>query len=415
MDGLTWVVLIGAALMALLFSIVHYTLRDPSRVRLERAFSGRRGGRLKHLDRHLDEMLLATALVRGMCYLLLALVILRAFGGPTHWPGQLGALAVAGCLVAVFGVGLPHPWARYAGERTLAMTWQYLLWPVTRALRAMDMPVRRLSGHHDQENGRTTEVEQEILQLASEGHAEGQVDADEREMIESVIEFGDIRASEVMTPRTDIEALPVGATRADCRETVTRVGHSRIPVYEDTLDKIVGVLYAKDLLATEADGPFHLRSVMRKPLFVPETKEVGDLLEEFRTRKVHMAIVLDEYGGTAGLVTIEDLLEEIVGEIADEYEATEPEMLRRLDDRTFEVDARMYVDDLNDELKIALPEDEDYDTVGGFVFSTLGYIPATGETFDHDGVRFTILDAEQRKINRLRVEQLTGQAAESES
>jgi len=421
-DGLTWVVLIGTTLMTLLFSIVHYTLRDPSRVRLERVFAGRRSGRLKYLDEHLDEMLLATALVRAISYLLLTLLVLRAFGGPADWAGQLGALAAAGGLVALFGVGLPHAWARYAGERTLAMAWpivlagQVVLWPITRALRALDMPVRRLSGHHEPGNGRaTTEVEQEILQLASEGHAEGQVDADEREMIESVIEFRDIRASEIMTPRTDIEALPVDAARTACREAVARVGHSRIPVYEDTLDKIVGVLYAKDLLVTEADGPFDLRSVMREPMFVPETKVVGDLLDVFRTRKVHMAIVLDEYGGTAGLVTIEDLLEEIVGEIADEYEPAEPEMLRRVNERTFEVDARMYVDDLNDELKIALPEEEDYDTVGGFVFSTLGYIPAAGETFDHGGVRFTILDAEQRKINRLRVEQLTGQAAKSES
>jgi len=246
-------------------------------------------------------------------------------------------------------------------------------------------------------------VEQEILQLATEGQAEGGLDADEMEMITSVIEFHDSRVSEIMTPRTDIEALPVGASRDQCVQTVLEVGHSRIPVYEETLDSVVGVLYAKDLLAVAPGNGFELARVMREAFYVPETKAISDLLEEFRSQKVHMAIVLDEYGGTAGLVTIEDLIEEIVGEIADEYEQIEPEMFDRVDARTLEVDARMYIDDLNDELTVDLPEEEDYDTVGGFVFSTLGAIPAAGEQFDYEGLQFTVLEAEPRKINRIRI------------
>jgi magnesium and cobalt transporter len=265
--------------------------------------------------------------------------------------------------------------------------------------------VRRLSGHREELNHKTTVLEQEILQLASEGQAEGVVNPEEMEMIESVIEFGDLSAGEIMTPRTDIVGIEAASTQEECRKTIVAAGHSRIPVYEETQDRIIGVLYAKDLLSIDpAESEFSLRRLMRKALFVPETKPLGDLLKEFKTQKVHMAIVLDEYGGTAGLVTIEDLLEEIVGEIADEYELAEPDMLRRLDPRTVEVDARMYIDDLNDALDITLPEDEDYDTVGGFVFSTLGYIPDSGEEFDYHGLHFTIVEAEERKINLIRLQ-----------
>ncbi|MFW6154450.1 MAG: hemolysin family protein [Planctomycetota bacterium] len=409
MNGSEWIVLFGAVLIALLFSIAHYTLRNPSRVRLERAFAGpRRAGWLRQLDEGIDQWLLVTALVRTVMYLLVMLEVVR-LRGVDGWRGDLIALAVAATLVSVFGIGLPHAWAKYAGESALVMLWPAIriaavvCWPITRTLKAMDVPVRRLSGHTEPENGRASEVEQEILQLASEGQAEGELDPDELEMITSVIEFHDSRVSEIMTPRTDIRGLAVTASHDECVRTIMEVGHSRIPVYEDTLDSVVGVLYAKDLLGVESDAPFDLAATMRKPFFVPETKAISDLLEEFRLRKVHMAIVLDEYGGTAGLVTIEDLIEEIVGEITDEFEAPEPEVFQQIDESTFEVDARMYIDDLNDEMPIDLPEEEDYDTVGGFVFSTLGYIPAAGEEFEYDRATFTVLEAEQRRINRIRI------------
>ncbi len=411
MEGIVWVVLAGATLLTLLFSIVHAALQNPSRIRLEAAFTGPGNGeRLKNLDRLLPELLLTASIVRTVCHLLLALAVLRVMGMPESWAGGLGAVGVAAIVVTVFGVALPQAWARYAGERTLALAWPvltaalFVFWPITKMLHALDLPVRRLSGHHEAENGKTTDVEQEILQLASEAQADGDVDPDEMEMIESVIEFHDIRVGEIMTPRTDISALSQETSRADCVAAIVRIGHSRIPVYEESLDKIVGVLYAKDLLPVPDSEDFDLRKVMRAPFFVPETKVLSDLLDQFRTQKVHMAIVLDEYGGTAGLVTIEDLLEEIVGEITDEYESAEPEQLKRIDPRTVEVDARMYVDDINDELHISLPEEEDYDTVGGFVFSTLGYIPTVGEEFEHAGVQFTVLEAEQRKINRIRIQ-----------
>ncbi|MCK4602564.1 MAG: HlyC/CorC family transporter, partial [Phycisphaerae bacterium] len=217
--------------------------------------------------------------------------------------------------------------------------------------------------------------------------------------------FGETQAGEIMTPRTDIFALPVETPREKAAERIVRAGHSRVPVYEGDLDNIIGVLYAKDLLApTDPPQQAHLREIMRKPYFVPETKVLDDLLREFKARKVHIAVVLDEYGGTAGLVTIEDLLEEIVGEISDEYDADAVAPMNRIDSRTAEVDGRLYIDDLNDAMNLAIPEDEDYDTVAGFVFSELGYIPAVGEEVSSHGAKFTVLAADERKITRLRVE-----------
>jgi len=143
---------------------------------------------------------------------------------------------------------------------------------------------------------------------------------------------------------------------------------------------------------------------MREVYFVPETKPLRALLHEFQNQKLHLAVVLDEDGGTAGLVTLEDILEELVGPIADEYEKTPPESSRKIDETTIEVDARMYVDDLNDEYALDLPEDEDYDTVGGFVFSRLGYIPKAGERFDYDNLTFTIASAEPRRVKRVRIQ-----------
>ncbi len=178
-------------------------------------------------------------------------------------------------------------------------------------------------------------------------------------------------------------------------------GHSRIPVFRESLDEIVGLLYVKDLIPFLGDGDaFDLAAVWREPLLVPETKSVREMLAEFRRRQVHLAVVLDEYGGTAGLVTIEDILEEIVGEIHDEYEekSEEPTLELDPDGRSAVVDARMHVDVLNDAMNLDLPDDGDYETLAGFVFSKLGHIPVAGETFEDCGCSFEVLKAERTKV-----------------
>jgi CBS domain containing-hemolysin-like protein len=247
------------------------------------------------------------------------------------------------------------------------------------------------------------ELEQQILEMVSEGELHGAVDEEEKEMIESVIELTDTRVEEIMTPRTDVVAIPRDASLDEVLGTVRAKGHSRIPVYDDTIDTILGVLYAKDLLLRDERVPFDLSAIMRKVLFIPESKLVRELLREFQEQKLHIAVVLDEYGGTAGLVTIEDILEELVGEIRDEYDPTAPAELKLIDEGTAEVDARMRIDDLNDQLDIELPEDEDYETIGGFVFSRMGKIPKVGERYEHDNVAIQVIAAEARRIIRLRL------------
>jgi putative hemolysin len=241
---------------------------------------------------------------------------------------------------------------------------------------------------------------------------EGTMDEEEQEMIENVLELSETTADEIMTPRTDIVAVDVDADLETVLKTVIGAGHSRLPVYEENIDKIVGLVYAKDLLTIvgKRAEDFRIRDKLREAYFVPETKPLRALLHEFQNQKLHIAVVLDEYGGTAGIVTLEDILEELVGEITDEYEKTPAEPIKRIDKNTIEVDARTYVDDVNDQLEAELPEDEDYDTIGGFVFSRLGYVPKAGESFEYENLSFTITSAEARRIRRIRIQKATEKA-----
>ncbi|MHC4569596.1 MAG: hemolysin family protein, partial [Planctomycetota bacterium] len=255
------------------------------------------------------------------------------------------------------------------------------------------------------------EKQEEFLTGLEQHRTEGALDEEEQEMIENVIELSSSTADEIMTPRTDIIALEVNSDLQKVLETIAVAGHTRVPVYEDNIDKVIGLVYAKDLLTQigKDSAEFKLRDKIRQAYFVPETKQLRVLLHEFQNRKLHIAVVLDEYGGTAGIVTIEDILEELVGEITDEYEETPAEPVKKIDEDTIEADARTYIDDLNDEFELNLPEDEDYDTVGGFVFSRLGYIPKTDESFDYENLKFTIASAEARRIRRIKIRKVTQQ------
>jgi magnesium and cobalt transporter len=190
------------------------------------------------------------------------------------------------------------------------------------------------------------------------------------------------------------------------KEVIAESGHSRIPVFEGSLDHIVGILYARDLIKLVGEPPekFNLRAALRPPLFVPETKLLRDLLRDFTLHKVHIAIVSDEYGGTSGLITIEDIFEELVGEISDEHEPEEPAMLKRIDDQTVEADGRIAIDELNRILGLNLPEDAGYETLAGFVSTTVGRIPELGATFEYETTRYTVIDAEPQRVNRVRIE-----------
>lgn len=253
--------------------------------------------------------------------------------------------------------------------------------------------------------GAPVRSEEELKMLVEAVEDEGAIEEDEREMIDSIFEFSDTLVRQVMVPRVDMHTSEIDATLDDLVDLVLQHGHSRIPVYQGTIDTIVGVVHAKDLLRSlrqpEASAP-DASEIMRPAMFVPENKMVSDLLQDFQEQKQQMAIVRDEYGGTAGLVTVEDLLEEIVGEIQDEYDQEEP-MVTKGDDGQLLVQARMSISDLNEDLDLGLPEG-DYETVGGFVFGLHGTEPAVGDAVRYNGFVLTVMEKDGRRLSRILIE-----------
>jgi CBS domain containing-hemolysin-like protein len=224
-------------------------------------------------------------------------------------------------------------------------------------------------------------------------------------MISAVIELSESRVHEVMVPRIDIIAIQASAPLQEAVELIISEGHSRIPAYETSIDNVTGILYAKDLLPylrPDGEPPAQIRPLLRAPVFVPESMSIDDLLHEMRRRRVHLAIVLDEYGGTAGLVSIEDLLEEIVGEIQDEYDAEEP-MVVKLSDNEARIDGRAPVDDLVElfDLRLDDADEEEYDTVGGLVYHHVGGIPKVGDRIRLDGLTLTVESTDGRRVGKV--------------
>jgi len=241
--------------------------------------------------------------------------------------------------------------------------------------------------------------------IVERGGEQGVLEAEEEQMIHAVIELGDRRLHEVMVPRIAIVALPASASLDEAINVVVEEGHSRIPIFEESIDQVIGILYAKDLLPilkNGSDARPALRSLLRTPVFVPESMTIDDLLHEFQRRKVHIAIVLDEYGGTAGLVTIEDLLEEIVGEIQDEYDVEEP-MLVRLSTDEVRIDGRADVDELAEafDTELGLEDGAEYDTVGGLIFHRLGGVPKPGDQVSVDGLILTVESTDGRRVGKV--------------
>ena len=413
MDDVGWSVL-GIVLLAgvsLFYSLNSFALRTFSFVKLQEAFKeANKDSRLDAFVEKNDKLIVTCSLFRLIANIAILVVMVNLL--TAQGIGFVPIFFIAVFLFVVFSFAIPYSWAKYAGESVLARTRLVLeisarlTMPLLYLMDLHDAFVRRLAGvtetTPDQEQ---EEKQEELLGIVEQGRMEGVVDKEELEMIENVLELSDTSAEEIMTPRTDVIALEVDTDLPTVLKTISQAGHSRIPVYEKNIDNIIGLVYAKDLLSEigKDEEKFKLRDKIRKAYFVPETKLLRILLHEFQNQKLHIAVVLDEYGGTAGIVTIEDILEELVGEIVDEYEQTPPEEMDRIDETTVEIDARMYIDDLNDQFDLQLPEDEDYDTVGGFVFSHLGYIPKTGETFEYENITFTVKAAEARRIKRLRI------------
>lgn len=411
----------------LFFSVNAVALRIFSHAKLQEAFKAAKKRDdskdiIERLIENEDRLILTCALYRlifnmGILLILVAVLVNPGRSEPPMNPalGYGLTFIAAIAIFSIFSLAIPHAWAKYAGEKILCRSYRLLIFtafivsPALYIFKLYDGLVRRLAGIAETTPEEQHEEKQEEFLTDLEQHrTEGTLDEEEQEMIENVLELSNSTADEIMTPRTDVVAVEVDSDLSKVIETITSGGHTRVPVYEDNIDNIIGLVYAKDLLAEIGKEPadFKLREKIRTAYFVPETKRLRVLLHEFQTQKLHIAVVLDEYGGTAGIVTLEDILEELVGEIADEYEETPPEPIKKIDPDTIEVDARTSIDDVNDEFELSLPEDEDYETIGGFVFSRLGYIPKANESFDYEDLKFTIASAETRRIKRIRIQKI---------
>ncbi|RII26838.1 MAG: HlyC/CorC family transporter [Geobacter sp.] len=264
-------------------------------------------------------------------------------------------------------------------------------------------------------SGRRKITEEEIQELMDAGEEEGLINEEENEMIRSIFALRDTTAREIMVPRTDMACVPIDATVQEVLQAIIDCGHSRLPVYDGTTDNIIGLIYAKDYLKYWGmdESAVDLKRILRPPYFIPETKNLEELLQEFKKKRVHLAIVVDEYGGTSGLVSIEDLLEQIVGDIQDEYDIEE-EWLTEEAGGSVVVDGRLPIEELEGHFDVEI-EREKFDTVGGLLFHLTGRIPAVGEEVESDNIRFTVLEADERRVSKVRVSRILPATAESEA
>ncbi len=375
-------------------------------MRLSLRLVAERNGRAGSLGRYLDDPLLFFVPVRvllAFCWGLIVVLLARGVGlaGPYQ---TLTVILVAGLLFIACEQLIPLLIVRRDPERVLEV-----LLPTFSAIARVVQPatnglvkivaVRR-------ERGPVTPEAEDVQEEAADayleaGEQEGLIERDERRLIQSIVEFGDTLVREVMTPRPDIVALRAEATLAELRVLLREQTYSRIPVYKENLDNILGFVFVKDLIQLTGAEDRAISSLMRPAYFVPETKQVSDLLKEFQRQQVQIAIVVDEYGGTAGLVTLEDLLEEIVGEIRDEYdEETEP--VTEEGNGVFVFSGKVNIGEIVDRLGVEI-EPEGFETVGGFLLSHLGRVPTVGERFDLDGLAIEVLEAERRRVNKVRM------------
>jgi len=419
-DAVDNIVLLTSAILVIVTVAAGTAVRSFRWPRLQRLVgTGRRIERIEAILKDEQWLLDGLLILRLVGSITLLLALTGRFNSgegaipddPSRFLGDLG-VALLVFLGGVYGVvrGL----ARRAPERTLLCLLQparmlaTAVSPVVWVMDGIGKVVARAFGI--QGKGEEEEAVEDILDAVSEGERDGVIDDEEREMIENIIEVRDQEVTHVMTPRTSVFGLDHDTPLREAVASVVEHGHSRIPVYEGTIDNICGILYAKDLLRhwtgeNGSGGPL-ASDLMRPALFIPETKNTSDLLEELRRDKVHMAIVVDEYGGTAGIITIEDIIEEIIGEIQDEYDNDEDEVFPLkfiAEENAAEVGARVHIDELNDALNLELPEDDGYETVGGFLFQRMGRVPEAGESCDFENVHFQILDADERRIHTVKV------------
>ncbi len=417
MDAGGWlglVLLLIALALLVLVAAAEAGVASASRARV-RIMAGKGIPGAEALQAHLEDrhrLLGSLAVARNLAIVasvtLGLFLVLRETG---HTWAALAVTALASLAVLALLQAIPRFLVAESPE-----SWGLRLSPLIRALNLafshpawlLDLPGRGLMRLRGRRSRALDEIPEgdDLVRLMEIEEDNGGFEESERKMIRGIINLEETSVHETMVPRIDIAAVDTEATLDDATRIIMDKGYSRVPLYEETIDNVVGILYAKDIMKYLASSgsdrsAVKLRDLARPPFFVPESKKVDELLADMRLNKVHIAIVVDEYGGTAGLVTIEDLLEEIVGEIEDEYDREEP-TVQKIDEGDVIVDARVGIDDLNDLLGVQI-ESEDFDTVGGFVYHHLGKIPIVGDEVQADGLNLRVLSVLGRRIKKVRV------------
>ena len=316
-------------------------------------------------------------------------------------------------LLIIFAEVLPKFFANVAPHKLFKIIIPPLYWinifffPISELLNEL---IKSLLKKINLKNKNINLSNEELTQLAELQKEDGTLKEDEHELIESIVLYQSVMVKEIMRPRVDIVAVNINSTFKEVLEVITNTGHSRIPVFKNEIDFIVGILYAKDFLPY-IENPklvenFNIKNNLREPLFVPQTKLINNLMREFQDKKMHMAIVVDEYGGTSGLITLEDIIEEIIGEIRDEYEKDE-HLIQKISPNSFIVSGHVTIDELNDILNIDLPTiDVDYETIGGFVLHNAGMIPKINFSFVENGFKFTVKEIQNKRIKKILLENI---------
>ena len=369
---------------------------------------------LDNQPKMLSAILIGNNIVNISASSLATILVTRAFGDMYVGVGT-GILTL---LVLIFGEITPKTSATLYSE-TMALRFAKPIYMIMQVLTPVIFIVDKLSQgvlrllHVDPNKKQDAITEDELRTIVEVSHEEGVIESDEKKMIYNVFDFGDSVAKDIMVPRIDMTFIDVDATFSEVIEVFREVKYTRYPVYEETTDNVIGIINIKDLLLTENQKKFCIRDYLREQLYTYEFKKTAELMVELRKTQNNIAIVLDEYGATAGLITLEDMLEEIVGEIRDEYDEDEEDLIRRIGPREYVVEAAMKLDDLNDQLGLDL-ESEDYDSIGGFIIGLLDHLPEEGEEVTHKTLRFVVDKVDRNRIDKIHL-YIQEEETESES
>ena len=363
----------------------------------------------EYSDKLLITLLLGNTLVNVTISTLAALITHESLKGTAleSWGMPIEVLAV-GTMILLIGEIIPKTLAiknrlNYSKRVVDPIYFFYgLFYPVTTVIEVI---VKMFTSKIKDYEGLSELSRHDIKNLMEVGGEEGVLEEDEKNMITSIVEFGERDAKEIMVPRVDMKTIGDDIELDDLMAFIRETGFSRIPVYQENIDNIIGILYIKDLLnfIHKKDKEINIRKMVRDVSFIPETKSIDDLLKMFQREKIHIAIVVDEYGGTAGMITLEDIIEEIVGEIQDEFDVEE-KLYRKIDNNSYEFDAKIPIDDIGDIIDLEIPDDEDYESLGGFLYFIFEEVPEIGDSRIYERYKFTILSTDKRRIGWVKVE-----------